>query len=542
MNDTNIAEEKRLCRSEEHDRRISELEDALKKAEVTKTIIAQTNTLLDRELFKSTIVSKVAEISAHISDYNTMAAHLMDLISKVVNIDAGVLLLVRSEKRDLGVYLHGDVGRSFIAEVEKRTIDSYVENTGEVLFRNMCSETILSGEATSSGAAQEPLRSFTVFMLSIGAKTLGAIAIGSKTPDAFAKGEIDSVRLIANQAAIVIDDAALYEALEGSKRKIEGLHEIAHTLGTCSDTDTVYQLTVKAAEDILGFHICSSYTVEDHELHVKAASSKVVAGKGVSKKVGGIDIGQSSRAMEVYATGKTHINGNLGADSGFGPVWETFKSGLSAPIGDKGIFMALSPEPDAYNTEDIRLLELLLGHAAATLQRIDSQHQLRQQAIRDPLTGAYNRRYLTESLEQEVARSKRFHEPIGFLIIDVDKFKTINDTYGHQTGDRVLKAVADLLQTLVRKMDMVVRYGGDEFLIVMPALNAAEKIVKDRIEKALWQWNETNGLFDFPVRLSIGFARWNWEDEETVEQVLIKADEKMYREKRKQDRVKQTNG
>ncbi|MGE5490111.1 MAG: diguanylate cyclase [Actinomycetota bacterium] len=104
----------------------------------------------------------------------------------------------------------------------------------------------------------------------------------------------------------------------------------------------------------------------------------------------------------------------------------------------------------------------------AEIQRL--QAALQEQAIRDSLTGLFNRRYLDETLEREVARSRREGSPLSLILMDIDHFKRINDTYGHQAGDLALKAVADLLLSDVRAEDVVCRYGGEEFLILLPGM------------------------------------------------------------------------
>jgi diguanylate cyclase (GGDEF)-like protein/PAS domain S-box-containing protein len=94
--------------------------------------------------------------------------------------------------------------------------------------------------------------------------------------------------------------------------------------------------------------------------------------------------------------------------------------------------------------------------------------ELREQAIRDPLTGLYNRRYLEETLAHEVARSVRAHSPLSLLMFDMDNFKQLNDVFGHAMGDAVLKGVGRFVAQHVRAQDVVCRFGGDEFIIVMP--------------------------------------------------------------------------
>lgn len=94
--------------------------------------------------------------------------------------------------------------------------------------------------------------------------------------------------------------------------------------------------------------------------------------------------------------------------------------------------------------------------------------QLRQEALRDALTGLFNRRYLDETLEREIRQAQRHQQPVGMVVLDIDHFKQVNDTYGHDGGDAVLRALAQLLQIHIRSGDVVCRFGGEEFVIVLP--------------------------------------------------------------------------
>jgi diguanylate cyclase (GGDEF)-like protein len=214
------------------------------------------------------------------------------------------------------------------------------------------------------------------------------------------------------------------------------------------------------------------------------------------------------------------------------PTKSAFLSGISAPIGDIGVFQVASEEANAFTVEDVRFLELLLGHTAQAIARIRLEEELVTQANRDPLTGVYNRRYFNQVIEQELARSKRYAHPIGFLMVDVDRFKEINDRFGHQTGDRVLQVVATLLKDALRDCDLVIRYGGDEFLIVLPETNGESTLVRDRIQNAMAAHSKGNALTPFPVTLSIGCAHWDPKSDRSVETILSEADAAMYVAKR----------
>ena len=116
-----------------------------------------------------------------------------------------------------------------------------------------------------------------------------------------------------------------------------------------------------------------------------------------------------------------------------------------------------------------------------TQQLVESQAQLRELSIRDPLTGLFNRRYLEESLALEMIRADRKQYPIGIIMVDIDHFKQINDTYGHAAGDAVLVEIALLLRTYVRSSDITCRYGGEEFILILPT--ASQKITQMRAEQ-----------------------------------------------------------
>lgn len=135
------------------------------------------------------------------------------------------------------------------------------------------------------------------------------------------------------------------------------------------------------------------------------------------------------------------------------------------------------------------------------------QAQLREQATRDPLTGLYNRRFFSDSLEREMARSLREGEVLSLVMIDVDWFKRVNDSWGHQVGDEVLKMLASLVQSQLRASDVPCRYGGEEFLILLPGMSA--QAAQERAEHLRASFASTPVTWDDKqmfATISIGLA------------------------------------
>ena len=159
--------------------------------------------------------------------------------------------------------------------------------------------------------------------------------------------------------------------------------------------------------------------------------------------------------------------------------------------------------------------------------------RIKEMAIRDGLTGLYNRRYVMDWLERELYRCIRYQTPLTVLILDLDHFKAVNDTYGHQAGDEVLRSLSEMLMVNSRKADIVSRYGGEEFLMVLTntagseALQTAQKIIELFRETTI----SIDGNREIQVTASIGLASLEPEanaESVSVNEIIKRADEKLY--------------
>lgn len=161
---------------------------------------------------------------------------------------------------------------------------------------------------------------------------------------------------------------------------------------------------------------------------------------------------------------------------------------------------------------------------------------VRLQSFTDPLTEIYNRRSLDEMAFRFISHARRLQKPLTFMLIDVDRFKEVNTRFGHLTGDVVLAEIAGLLKNSVRGSDAVVRYGGDEFLVILAdtSRDAAVGVV-ERVKAYLRDWNHAGHLQGFELNLSIGVAEWK--TGQTLDDVLDSSDREMYATKGERSRA-----
>lgn len=215
----------------------------------------------------------------------------------------------------------------------------------------------------------------------------------------------------------------------------------------------------------------------------------------------------------------------------------TLKSHLTLPLTIEGEIIGCislnSDQPNAFDAQDLQFLSVIGYQMAASLRHFQRFSSIKNIAIYDTLTNLYNRRYFEERLEVEAQKSFFSDTSLSLVMVDIDHFKRVNDTFGHTEGDRVLCEIASLLKTSVRKKDTVARYGGEEFILILPEAGLEESsMIAERIRRLVEDTLFDVGQAQINLTVSLGISNFPSHHARSKEELIKMADLALYDAKR----------
>ena len=224
----------------------------------------------------------------------------------------------------------------------------------------------------------------------------------------------------------------------------------------------------------------------------------------------------------------------------------SYYRGADNPLFKKGYFVSIplmiekevvgvlninDVDQDSFNVGDLGFILNLSEFIAMSISNAVLYEQTNKLAVTDGLTGISNRPSVEKSLQIEFERSKRYNSPLSLILLDVDHFKDVNDTYGHQKGDEILIAIASLLKKACRANDIAARYGGEEFLMILPQSNAQGAFkIAERVREEMMKISFTGNESNFAVTVSCGVAELN-KDYESINKLIAAVDQALYEAK-----------
>lgn len=376
-------------------------------------------------------------------------------------------------------------------------------------------------------------------------RTVGAIGLMHSDPTrAFSSFDQHILSLFSQHAAIAIENARLFQEARRATDRRAILHKVSQQIVAANiDPEGIYTAVHQAAAQLMPAEAFVITRVNEANRTTDAVYLIDRSGR-VPKMTVPIDEGLSGR---VVRSGKPIYLEDLSDREKSGEVVhfgdpEAVRSAIAVPmfLGGRvvGMISSQSYQPRAFTQDDITLLEMLAAYAVVALENTRLLKEIQFMAVTDPLTQISNRRQLFDLGLREFNRSKRFLRSMSLVMLDIDHFKIVNDTYGHSVGDYVLYQLAQVLKRNVRDADIVGRYGGEEFVVILVETNlstAAE--AAERIRTSIHETFHSNDPMLPAITVSMGVAELT-EKTPNFSALITNADTALYNAKNNgRDRV-----
>ena len=316
--------------------------------------------------------------------------------------------------------------------------------------------------------------------------------------------------------------------------RFEALCLLSQEMALVEQERGIYRIVLEVVRRVLDFTNCAILLVDED-----AGELVMIAEEGYPSETRGLRLPLADGkgiTVWVAANGERLYVPDVTKDPRYFPGVPEAKSELAVPIRIRdrtlGVLNVESDQLDAFDEDEAMLLQALASQLAVALELHRSREALDRLSLTDPMTGVYNRRYLDRLIPTERERAERFDHPLGLLMFDLDDFKEINDRFGHQRGDAVLTAFARALVSTARKIDPVIRYGGDEFLVVLVETeDEGARLACERIRRDVTARLNADPAVDPSWNLTISAGMAVRRPGEDVDERLREADVAMYRDK-----------
>jgi diguanylate cyclase (GGDEF)-like protein len=369
-------------------------------------------------------------------------------------------------------------------------------------------------------------------------QVLGTITLSKLGLNQFDEEDMRLLTILADQAATALESARLVARTQALAGELRRLLDMGSELANSLEPRTVADLIARYVAESMGVDQCAisywdrssdrvlTWGYHPRERHAQVAPEYALGGYP-----------ETMRVLNEQATVVVDVDDPAGDPAEIALLRKEGNHTLvMLPLVAKGQSIGLveiiSSSAVRLDESRIEFARTMANEAAMALENAKLYEDARNLADRDQLTGYYNHRFLHERLGEEIVRAQRSRAQLGLLMIDLDDFKLVNDTFGHLYGDRVLVWAAELIRSTLRASDVPARYGGDEFAIILPDSDAeAAATVADRILAAFQERSfETEGRGAVPIAASIGVATFPG-DGRSGQELIAAADRALYRVK-----------
>jgi eukaryotic-like serine/threonine-protein kinase len=472
-------------------------------------------------------------------DLQAVLESILVQLEKVVRYDSASIFL-QQEDRLVVSALRG------FAQPEELLDHSYPIE-GDEVFQELCHtcRPLVLNDVQATGrllgyGGTEDIQSWMGVPLVIGGEVAGCLTIDSFTRGAYSEPElVDLAQAFASHAAVAIENARLFKTEQEQRRIAEGLREVGVMLSTTLDFERVLDLLLDQIGRVIPYDLVD-ILISDGEHHLQIVrtrlSEKADPAVATWLEDAHFEIAELPNLDEMISSTHPMVIPDVSTH----PGWVA-KSSLpprswaGAPVflNDRMVicYSLYKFQSGFYNGRQSDLLSVFAAQTALALQNARLFGEVQQLAIIDDLTGLFNRRHLYDLGTREFNRSRRFSRSLAVLMLDLDLFRNVNDEYGHLVGDEVLKSVADLCRASIRVVDVIGRYGGDEFTIVCPEADLeGARIVAERLRSQIARMPFATQAGLINITASIGIAM-RTDESQGIASLVEVADKAMYQAK-----------
>lgn len=492
----------------------------------------------------NTLLEIISTVSSSLSLVEVFDLLLVEL-RKLIPYDGGNIMKIGEKAvtitRTLGYEIFDEKLPSFLYTLQfdiesTQNIKTIVDSNEPLVIRNTQEVSYWNHNKVSS-----LFNSWIGVPIIIDNKVNAIISLDKIEPNYFTEEHVIILTIFANQAANAIRNAKFFKDATLAANRFMTLYQLSQIISINIRTADIYPSIHQAVSELMETEF---FSIALFDSSAQTITDVYMIDNGQPQKLATrpLDNGLFST---VIRSGKSLLyhsfDAALAEEIGAVMVGDNTNSDISQSIlvvplkiGSKsiGVISAQSYKPNMYTNSDRETLELLAANVAIAIENARLFDEVQKLAITDPLTNLNNRRKLEELATKEFERSIRYNRPLCVIMIDLDQFKQVNDTYGHLIGDHVLASLADLCKKNLRNIDILARYGGEEFIIVLPettathALISAERLRRDCEESAV---ETVQGPITFTI--SLGLAELN-KSCKTLEELVDRADQALYESKR----------
>lgn len=465
---------------------------------------------------KIAILYDASQIVLSTFDLNEVLGRILETVRDYFNLDNGTILLLDKKRQEL--YIATQFGPGPVASDTRFPLGAGISGTAAKVKRPIYCPDVTQDSRYLQGASTT--RSELAIPLLVRDEVIGVLDIQRDKVDGFERETIDLLTLFSTQASIAIQNAELYTRERQRTRQLEAINAVARETRSLIKLEALLPVICDLVLQYFAVDQVAVLIAERRKLHVRAQKGKLTEQSPALMELAH-NTGISGQAM---SEGRTIVANRVNCVPGYIAGYNETQAEVCIPLvslGKRlGVLSLDNATPDSFREEEVRALEAVADICADAIQNAQSFKKIEEMADIDGLTGIYNRRHLEKRLSTELDRLARYEHGMALLMIDIDHFKNLNDEFGHILGDEVLRHVSAIFNKHLRKADIVCRYGGEEFVVLLPetvrdkAVSVAEKL------RSLIENYQFPGL-GRPLTVSIGVA--DFPDHGTTRDELVKA-------------------